>query len=315
MENKVNKDFNVNEFRIENWLPAPIKEVLNKHLKYLETSSKIDLDDLNKLVTHKKLNKQKIEKIRIARNKIRTSGLIYFKNLFKEKTIMQDTWERITKKNTEQAKALVNYLLKDYLSYSKKAPHEARKDLVIILENKKEIINRIFNKLNDPELKYFLGIELNRQEIKQLVDNNSMFIKEFSCGYGELAFAIFNEMPISDTNTEFMMPYNIHNDFSVAYQIYLKELKKINNSINSKLFDRHIYINAPISRKSDTENPEAILFIKQMYIVIKKMFHSATRKDIANMATAIFDTEYSETDVSTLTRRACKYLKTDRSKA
>lgn len=318
-------NFDLDKFKIEKWLPEPVKKKLDEHLRWLKAWRDSDLNYFRELANSRYPNhkhiaddyyehfKKSLEKRKVEKKDLKGErGLAYFSKLFEDEARMKKTWESFARKGEKETYTLVQYFLVGFSMFIDNLFSEM---YMSSLKERKKVVNELVRKLDDPELKSLLLIKPSESDIKAVLFNKSGCLTQNELSKRTKLIKIpanyVDDIPeeFRDENNKFMIPYEIHDDFIETYTSYVEHIKKLQKNLNSEEYDNYIYLNFPSSRNKNVDNSDALLFMRTLAIKVRRLFHSAMNEEIANIVNTLFDTEYSENDVVKNTGKVRKAIK------
>ncbi len=272
-------NLDINKFKVEKWLPKGVSDVLNEHIQHMRSLYNGDVTYFKKVSSKfpdKEFGQRNFERLKKDHKHIykeHINGLLYFKELFKDRS-MEMIWHNLVKKNEPETISLVNYFLKGYFFLTGvRFDRNSNEQYAQSLKRRVTIVNDLFSKLNDCDLEHIIT-----SERFLYVDDDTP--EEYR---GE--------------DYKFLFPCELHYEFMNTYKTYVKQLEILRRRLNSEEYKNYVYRQYPVSRKKGVENSEALLFMRDLSIRMRDRFHSAMNQEVAEIVNILFDTEFTDNDV------------------
>lgn len=322
-------NFDLDKFKIEKWLAEPVKKKLDEYLKWLKAWRDADLNYFRELANtrypdrkdiaddHYEHFRKSLEKRKLEKEGLKGwQGLAYFGRLFEDEKRMKKTWESFARKGEKETYTLVQYLLVGFSMFTDNSfPNRGNEMYINSLKERKKVVNDLFRKLDDPELRSLLLITPSESDIKAFLFNKSDCLTQDELSKRTKLIKIpanyVDDAPeeFRDENSKFKLPYEIYDDFIETYTAYVEHIKKLQKNLNSEEYDSYMYLNFPSSRNKNADNSEALLFMRMFAIRIRRLFNTAMNEEIANVVNTLFDTDYSDNDVVKNTGKVRKSMR------
>jgi len=284
-------NFDINKFKVEEWLPKCVKIVLSDHVQNIQALYNGDIEYFKKVSSRfpdKEFGQRNFERLKKEHKQIynkHIDGLLYFKELFQNRS-MEKVWCNLVRKNDAETVSLVRYLLYGYFFLSGvRFDKNSKEHYAQSLKRRVQIVNDLFDRLSDHDLEHMI------------VNERFLYVDD---GFPE---------EYRGEDYKFLFPYELHNEFMDMYKAYVKQLGTLRKALNSKAYNDYVYRQYPASRKKKGENSDALMFMRELSIRMRDRFKYAMNMEVVEIVNILFDCEFTDNDVVKYTSKIRKATK------